>query len=978
MKNGNRRPYLMRLSSVFLISAFFLAVAVLAVPFYSARSSSLPEGRSSKPRANSRGPAKVAKTASRVVSNPAISPAWLSAFTPLLPTPPPAAEGIATFADDCSTPKSDFNLGEVVCAKASGVPTTVFPWHVLWIDTGGFVRQSDDAVADDQYPYRFTLPATATSDVNGQMVNNLGTWKVNLTRSNGAVRQTARFVVHQPTNPASDVFVQKFVHSASSSVSSGDNISFTLVVGNAGPDDAAGVHLIDSVPTGASLVQFTQNSGPACLPAGSNDCTIATMANGARAEFTAIYNTGAMAPGDYDTSAAVSSTTPDPDSSNNSSTASFSVTPSTGTTDCQLICPENINANANTTEGGQRGAHVSYTEPVSSGTCGAISSVPSSGSFFPVGQTVVNATSETGNGACSFTITVTDDGTNPPTISCPSNKTANANGDCEATVVLGTPTTSGDNVTVVGSRSDGKPMYDCDINGNNCTRKNPDLPFSAGVTTVTWTATSHDTLGNERGNASCQQTVTVNDTTPPVITATDQTVSADANCQAAVPDYSNQVADNCSCASDDNSQGCAGAHRIATTQDPAAGTLVGPGSYTIHLTANDGSSNNGGAGNTTTKDVTFTVNDTTAPVITCPGNVTANTDAGTCSATVNPGTATATDNCGSPTVTGTRSDGQALNAPYPKGTTTIAWKATDAAGNHSECAQTVTVADHENPSITCPANITTNEQPGTCAAHVNPGTPTASDNCGSPTVSGSRSDGRPLSDTYPLGTTTITWTATDSSGNQSSCTQTITVVDNVPPTITFDSLTIFLNNVTIVFTTNSVTINGTTYPFNGTSCSHEGYTISFNGSTLTITYNGHSASYTFSGKTLVLWTPTHQYQTVKVSDLIASASDDCDSGVDRDHVRITQVTSDEPDDIAGGGDGNTVNDMVIASDCKSVQLRAERNGNGNGRVYTITFKVRDASGNTTTATSKLKIFANSLNVVDDGPQNTVNGTCPLP
>jgi hypothetical protein len=117
---------------------------------------------------------------------------------------------------------------------------------------------------------------------------------------------------------------------------------------------------------------------------------------------------------------------------------------------------------------------------------------------------------------------------------------------------------------------------------------------------------------------------------------------------------------------------------------------------------------------------------------------------------------------------------------------------------------------------------------------------------------------------------------------------------------------------------------------------------------------------------------------VKVTDLIASASDGCDSGVNLNDVRITQVTSDEPDDVPGGGDGNTTQDMVIASDCKSVQLRAERDGNGNGRVYTITSKVRDASNNTTTVTSKLKIFATSLNVVEDVPQNTVNGTCALP
>jgi hypothetical protein len=326
-------------------------------------------------------------------------------------------------------------------------------------------------------------------------------------------------------------------------------------------------------------------------------------------------------------------------------------------------------------------------------------------------------------------------------------------------------------------------------------------------------------------------------------------------------------------------------------------------------------------------------------------------------------------------VAGTRSDGQALNAPYPKGTTTITWTATDSSNNTASCAQTITVNDTEAPTISCPSNITVNDEPGTCAAHVNPGTATASDNCGSATVTGTRSDGHPLTDPYPDGTTTITWTATDPAGNHSSCTQTITVRDDDPPTITLNNLTIFFNNLTVVFNTNTVTFNGVTYPFNGVSFSHDGYTFSFNGQTVSVTNNGHTYSYTFSGNTLVLWTPTHQYQTVNVADLVASAHDDCDPGVDRDDVNISEVTSDEPDDIAGGGDGNTIHDIVIASNCKSVQLRAERDGNGNGRVYTITFKVRDASGNVTTATSKLKIYAFSVNVVDDGPHNTVTG-CP--
>ena len=67
-------------------------------------------------------------------------------------------------------------------------------------------------------------------------------------------------------------------------------------------------------------------------------------------------------------------------------------------------------------------------------------------------------------------------------------------------------------------------------------------------------------------------------------------------------------------------------------------------------------------------------------------------------------------------------------------------------------------------------------------------------------------------------------------------------------------------------------------------------------------------------------------------------------------IFISQVTSDEVQN--GNGDGNTLNDIVIASDCKSVQLRSERSGNGDGRVYTITFKVSDTAGNTATATSE--------------------------
>lgn len=785
MKNRNERRHSTQLNSLVLISAFIIALAVVAVPFYSVRSSSLPTRNTSQPRVPSAAPAKVSQVDSLMASNSS-SARWPSRFQPFLPESQPVVEGIATYDATCVTPKTDFQLTDVVCAKASGVPVTLFPWHVAWIDPAGLIQQSDIASTDDQTQYHFTP-------------TSIGPWRVNLLRSNGAVRQSATFTVHDAANVTADVFVQKFVHADSASVPAGSNISFVVVVANNGPDAAVSVNLVDSVPSGGTLVQFTQQSGPDCLPAGSNNCTIASLANTDRAEFTAIYNTGSATPGDYETSATVSSTTNDSNTDNNTSTAKFSITTSTGATNCQIICPDNINATANTTESSQRGAHVTYPDPVSSGTCGSISSVPVSGSFFPVGTTVVNVTSETGDGACTFTVTVTDNGTNPPTITCPADPPpADANSNCEATVVIGNPTVTGDNVTFSGVRSDGKPLYNCDcfppdpgdptvacdIHGA-CTRR-ADAPFAAGVTTITWTAYSHDIAGpyltpdaeeaHRTGSASCTQTITVNDINPPTITAANQVASADANCQAAVPDFSTiaTVSDNCACASSDTSQICDSRQDITVTQDVAPGTLVGLGPHTIHLTANDGSSNNGGAGNSTTISVTFTVNDTTAPLITCPANIlNVHTDAGICAATVNPGSATASDNCSTPTIVGVRSDAQALNALYPKGTTTITWTATDAAGNHSSCVQTITVIDVEPPTISCQADLIVDFDPAVNGATVNYTAPVGVDNCPGSTTT--QIAGLASGATFPTGTTTNTFRVTDASGNTAQCSFKVTV-----------------------------------------------------------------------------------------------------------------------------------------------------------------------------------------------------------
>jgi hypothetical protein len=126
----------------------------------------------------------------------------------------------------------------------------------------------------------------------------------------------------------------------------------------------------------------------------------------------------------------------------------------------------------------------------------------------------------------------------------------------------------------------------------------------------------------------------------------------------------------------------------------------------------------------------------------------------------------------------------------------------------------------------------------------------------------------------------------------------------------------------------------------------------------------------------ILWSPDHTYTTFNVSQLVASVSDNCDTNVGISSLVIVSVSSDEPDDA--NADGFTINDIVIANDCKSVQLRAERKGDGNGRVYTVTLRVTDSDGNVTTTTAKVTVphAQNGNPAVDSGPSFSVLSNCP--
>lgn len=254
--------------------------------------------------------------------------------------------------------------------------------------------------------------------------------------------------------------------------------------------------------------------------------------------------------------------------------------------------------------------------------------------------------------------------------------------------------------------------------------------------------------------------------------------------------------------------------------------------------------------------------------------------------------------------------------------------------------------------------------------------------------------GATLMVSLPAGPHTITLTVTSSEGGSDDDEVLVNIVDTVAPIITLNGSSPMTVECHTDFIdpgatasdgcagdlTGSITVSGSVDPdvvgtymltymvSDGTNSSSVTRTVNVVDTTApTINLNGFLPS---------MWPPNHEYQTFQVTDFVASVSDSCEASLGVSSVVISQVTSDEPEN--GGGDGNTLNDIVIAGDCKSVQLRAERANGGDGRVYTITFTVSDGSGNVGTAMAKVFVpqSQSSGPPVDSGPQYTVMGSCP--
>ena len=287
----------------------------------------------------------------------------------------------------------------------------------------------------------------------------------------------------------------------------------------------------------------------------------------------------------------------------------------------------------------------------------------------------------------------------------------------------------------------------------------------------------------------------------------------------------------------------------------------------------------------------------------------------------------------------------------PLGTTTVTLVVNDGTDDSPPDQVNITVQDTTPPVLTCPANVTV-EQEARDGTEVEIEV-TATDICDADVEITSNE----LS-VYPLGETVVTFKATDDSGNISTAKTVVKVEDTTPPDLTVPAdITVEqedLDGTVVEFVVTATDICDAAPTVECDAVSGEVFPLGITTVTSTATdASGNSAEVAFNiiiedtippeilmyplPLDTVLWPPNHRL--VKVADILAI--DNCD--VDAEANLVVIVTSNEP--INGPGDGNTEPDWVWDAESGELYVRAESSGGGNGRIYTIEIRCEDSAGN---------------------------------
>jgi len=212
---------------------------------------------------------------------------------------------------------------------------------------------------------------------------------------------------------------------------------------------------------------------------------------------------------------------------------------------------------------------------------------------------------------------------------------------------------------------------------------------------------------------------------------------------------------------------------IAGTCAPVSGSHFPVGSTTVSCSATDGSGNQG----QTSFSVVITLLDGQPPVLTVPSDQTK--EATGSSGAVVTYSVTATDNA-DPSPDISCNFGSVSGGTFPIGATSVTCVATDASSNSSAPGTfNVTVRDTTDPSLSLPANqsLETSSSGGATVTYSASATDAVDGSIGV-------SCAPPSGSVFPVGSTTVNCTATDSHGNSTSgsFTVAVTLVDHVAPT----------------------------------------------------------------------------------------------------------------------------------------------------------------------------------------------------
>jgi hypothetical protein len=267
----------------------------------------------------------------------------------------------------------------------------------------------------------------------------------------------------------------------------------------------------------------------------------------------------------------------------------------------------------------------------------------------------------------------------------------------------------------------------------------------------------------------------------------------------------------------------------------------------------------------------------TPPDIDCPADISVGTDPGVSTASV----AFSVTATGTPTPTiDCKIGATSITSPntIPLGETTVVCTATNGVSPDDSCSFKVTVTDDEDPVINCPADIVVSLPPNSSATTQTVSfTVTATDNAdATPTINTDFPSGY----AFPVGTTTVTATATDDAGNQSTCQFNVTVLYNFTGFFAPVANPPVLNEVKAG---SGVPVKFSLSGNKGLSIFFPGYpasqqincadnapinvleeTETSGGSTLS--YNAGSDTYTYNWKTLKPWAGTCRVLVVKLAD----------------------------------------------------------------------------------------------------------------